>query len=161
MVEFDQMWFIFQHSLPCCPQNSSIGVTALGFLWNRSSHPDPRKSPQLQIWPRAHHCSVSVRYCFPAKCFFHVGEQKIVRWCQIRRILRMIIHFKATVTHSSQCNHRLLCSSTVLVKQDSLCQFSRPSQKCLQNYFSKSWVTYPVWVYLEGINAVSIRNGWI
>ena len=27
--------------------------------------------------------------------------------------------------------------------------------------FSKSWMVYPVWVYLEGNNAVSIRKGWI
>ena len=33
--------------------------------------------------------------------------------------------------------------------------------KCLYFYFSKSWITYPVWVYLEGNNTVSIRKGWI
>ena len=34
LVEFDKMWFIFQafqHSLPCSPYTSSIGVAALGF----------------------------------------------------------------------------------------------------------------------------------
>ena len=35
----------------------------------------------------------------------------------------------------------------VQVKQDSLCQFFRPFTKCLLYYFSKSWITYPVWVY--------------
>ena len=30
MVESDQMWFIFQHSLPGDPHTSSIGVAALG-----------------------------------------------------------------------------------------------------------------------------------
>ena len=54
-VEFDQILFIFQHSLPCSPHTSSIGVAALGFLWYRNSHPDPQESPQLQIWP--HHRS--------------------------------------------------------------------------------------------------------
>ena len=98
------MWFIFQHSLPCSPQTSSISVEALGFPWYRSSHPDPRKksSPAGMV-------SSSVQYCFPAKFFFHVGEQKIVRWCQIRRIWRVINQFKATVTHNSHCNHRLVC----------------------------------------------------
>ena len=58
-----------------------------------------------------------VRYCFLAKCFvFLCWEQKIVRWCQIRRIWGVINQFKVTVTHSSHCNHRLLCSSIVLVK---------------------------------------------
>ena len=45
----------FQHSLPCGPHTSSISVADLGFLWYRSSHSDPQKSPQLQIWP--HHQS--------------------------------------------------------------------------------------------------------
>ena len=47
------MWLSFQHSLLCGPHTSSIGVAALGFPWYRSSHRNPRKSPQLQIWP--HH----------------------------------------------------------------------------------------------------------
>ena len=38
----------------------------------------------------------------------------------------------------------------VLVKQDSPHQFSRLSTKCLLYHFSKSWITYPVWVKLEG-----------
>ena len=29
------------------------------------------------------------------------------------------------------------------------------------NYFSKSWITYPMWVYLEGNNAVNIRKDLI
>ena len=49
-----QIWpnmVYFQHCLPCGPLTSSIRVAALGFLWYRSSHPDPQKSPKLQIWP--------------------------------------------------------------------------------------------------------------
>ena len=56
----------------------------------------------------------------PSQMFFvHVGEQKIVRWCQIRRIWwvinpgLVINQFKATVTHNSHCNHRLVCRSIV------------------------------------------------
>ena len=45
------------------------------------------------------------------------------RWCQIRRVWRVI---KATVMHNSHCNHRLVCRIIVLLKQDSLGQFSRP-----------------------------------
>ena len=41
----------FQHSLLCGPHTSSIHVGALGFPWYKSSHPVPRKSPQIQIWP--------------------------------------------------------------------------------------------------------------
>ena len=101
LVKFNQMWFIFQNSLPCGPHTSSIGVAALGFPWYKSFHPDLQKG-------------------------FHVGEQKIIRWCQLWRIWRVINQCKATVTHSSLCNHRLVCRSIVLVKLDSLCQFSRP-----------------------------------
>ena len=123
MVEFDQMWFtcIFQHtcSLPCSPHTSSIGVAELGFPQYRSSHPDPQKSPQLKIWPHYSSNTASQQ----SVVFFQVGEQKIVRWCQTRRIWKVINQFKAKVTHSSHCNHRLVCRSIVLVKQDSLCQF--------------------------------------
>ena len=96
----------------------------------------------------------------PSQVFFHVGEQKIVRWCQIRGPWRVINQFKATVTPSSHCNHRLVCRSIVLVKQDSLCQFSRPINVLslvllfkVLNYLSS------VGLYLEGNNAVSIRKG--
>ena len=49
LVEFDQMWFIFQHSLPCCPHTFAISIAALGVVLYRRSHPYPQKSPQLQI----------------------------------------------------------------------------------------------------------------
>ena len=51
--------------------------------------------------------------------------KKIVKWCQIRRKWKVINQFKATVMHSSHCNHWLVCRSSVLAKQDSLRQFSR------------------------------------
>ena len=54
--------------------------------------------------------------------FFNLGEQKIVKWCHIRRIWRVT----ATAMYSIHRNHRLVCRSIVLVKQDSICQFSRP-----------------------------------
>ena len=38
------------------------------------------------------------------------------------------------------------------------CQILSIFTKCLKCYFSKSWITYPAWVYLEGNNAVSIRK---
>ena len=49
-----------------------------------------------------------------------------VRWCQIRRIWRVINQLKPTVTYSSHCNPKPVCRSIVLVKQDSLRQISRP-----------------------------------
>ena len=141
-VEFDQMWFLFQHSLPCGPHTSSIGVGALGFLWCRSSHSDFPKGPKLQIWSR-HRLKL-----LPSQVFLSCwGTEN--RWYQIRRLWRVINQFKATVTHSSHCKHRLVCRSIVLVKQDSLHQFARTFMKCSSTYyFSKSWITYPVYVFL-------------
>ena len=89
--------FIFQHSPPqqCC----STWIPTV-------YHPDPQKKSST-----ADMTSSSVRYCFPAKCIIHAGEQKLVRWCHIMRIWRVIKQFKATITHSSHCNHRLVCRS--------------------------------------------------
>ena len=61
-----------QHSLPCSPHTSSIGVAALGFLWYGSSHPDPRKSPELQIRP--HHQSDHASQ--PSVFFFMLRNRK-------------------------------------------------------------------------------------
>ena len=36
--------------------------------------------------------------------FFHVGEQKLVSWCQIGRIWRVINQIKAAVMQISHCN---------------------------------------------------------
>ena len=132
MVEFDQVWFIL----------FNIVSPALGFPWYISSHPDPPKESST-----ADMTSSLIRYCFPVtQVLFHVGERKIVRWCQIRKIWRVINQFKATVTHNSHWNHRLVCRSIVLVTRDSLRQFSGRFEMSLQYYFSKSWITYPVWV---------------
>ena len=95
--EFDQIWFIFQHSLPCGPHTSSIRVAVLGFLWYRSSHPNPKKVLSCR-------CDLIIG---PILLPSHVGEEKIVRWCQIRRTWRVINQFKATVTHSSHCKPQI------------------------------------------------------
>ena len=63
------MAFIFQHSLPCGPHASSIGVCSAWILWYRSSHPDPREKKGSST---ADMTSSLVRYCFPAKCCFVV-----------------------------------------------------------------------------------------
>ena len=116
----------FQHSVPCSPFTSPIDVELL-FPWCRSLAPilileKILKRPDTASKP----------------CFFHVREQKRVTWCQIRRIWRVVNKFKATFTHSGHYNHRIVCRSNVLVKQDS---YSLPSR--LRNasyyYFSKSY----------------------
>ena len=95
-------------------------VLQLGFPWYRNSHPDPRK--KVLNWG---YDLVIGLIVLPSMCFFHVKrEQKLVRWCQIMIIWRAINQFKATVTHSSHSNHKLVSRSIVLVKQDSLRQYS-------------------------------------
>ena len=109
--------YFFRHSLPCGPHTSSTGVAALGFPWYGSSHPDPQKSPQLQIWP--HHLSDTASQpsvwfsCWGTWNSQMVPNQENVEGDQP-------VKFKATVMHSSHCNHRLVHRSIVLVKQDSL-----------------------------------------
>ena len=99
----------FQHSLPCSPHASSIGVATLGFPWYRSSLPDPRKRPQLQILP--HYWSKKEN----SKMVLNQENMESDQPVQSHSIM-----------HSKHCNHRLVCRSIVLVKQDSLCQLSRP-----------------------------------
>ena len=112
------------------------------------------------IWP--HHRSDTVIAFSQVLLFVHVGGQKTVRWYQIRRIWRVINHFKATVTYNTQyCNHRLVCRSIVLVKTGLPSSVFQAVLKFLQYYFWKSLITYSVWAYLEGNNAVSIRKCWI
>ena len=138
MVEFDQMLF----SLPCGLNTSSISVA---FLWYRSKLSSSSSKKFSKFCRYMYMTSSPVRYCFPAKCcfFINIREQKIVRWCQIRKIWRVINQFKATVMHSSHCNHRLVCMSIVLVKQDSLRQVfqavSEMSQQCSTYYFSSPY----------------------
>ena len=102
MVEFDQMWFIFQHSLPCGPHTSYIHIAALGFPWYRSSHPDPQKK---NLKWRSNLIIDPIQ--LPSRVVFSWWET--VRWCQIRRMWRMLNQFKATLTYNNHCNLRLVC----------------------------------------------------
>ena len=78
MIEFDQMWFIFQFILPCGRHNLSSVFQRLDSCSIEALIVILEKKPQSS----ADMTSSSVRYCFPAKCFFHVEEQKIVRFPQ-------------------------------------------------------------------------------
>ena len=157
------MRFIFQHTPlwsthffhQCC--STWIPITI-------ETH--PRKSPELQIDIMYNVCDLIIGhlvwYCFLSNAF---GGQKIISWCQSSRRWRVINQFRETVMPNSHCYYRLVCRSIVLVEQDSLRPFgSFPGRsEMFLNYLNpeKSWITYPVWVYLEGNNAVSIRKTWI
>ena len=84
MVKLDQM-FVFQHSLHCGPHTffasalqclDSCGKEALILIFEK-------KILNCRLWP--HQRSDTA---FQPSGFFHVREQKIVRWCQIRRMWR-------------------------------------------------------------------------
>ena len=109
MVEFDQMWFIFQLVSPAVHTLLPSVLQRLD-SYGREVLILTRKSPQPQIWP--HHW---IKYCFPARCFcfFHVGEQRIVRWCQFRRIWRVINHLNATVMQTAAIATRDLCAGAL------------------------------------------------
>ena len=77
----------------------------------------------------------------------HVPQALAEQWAPGRMMCALTSFCRAHNEIRRIWNHRLVCRSIVLVKQDSLCQFSRQFMKCL---------TYPVWVYLEGNNGVSI-----
>ena len=89
MVEFDQTWFIFQYS-PLRSTHFSIGVLN---CW---------------IWP---HRSATASQ----PSVFHVGEQKIIRWCQISHAQRPLQPQNCVQGH---------CETGLLR------QFSRPFTKC-------------------------------
>ena len=109
-------------------QTSSIVLQRLDSFGIECSPPDPRK-----VINSKYDLIIGPILLPAARCcvFFNVGERKIVRWCQIRRIWRVIDQSPVSVKHISHCNHRLVCRSIVLVKQDSLRQFSKPSPKFL------------------------------
>ena len=106
MVKFDQTWFIFQHCLPCGPNTFSICVAALGFLWFRSSHPDPQKSPETADMTLS-----SVQYCFSSQVFFSCWEtennQMVPNQENMEGGQPVQSHNHCKI---SNCNHRLVCS---------------------------------------------------
>ena len=124
MVELDQIWFVFQHSLPCSPHTSSIGIAALGFQWYRSSHPDPQKSPKLQIWP---HCRTDAAF---KPCVFSCWGTEIFRISDGAKSGE----YGGWSTSSKLQSHTAAIATTDLCagalswwKQDSLCQFFKMS----------------------------------
>ena len=97
-----------------------------------------------------------VWYCFWAKCFSCWGTEN--RWCQIRRIWT-----------SSKPQSRTAAIATADLCAGALSWWNRTLfisfpvrfEMSLVQLFWKFWISYPMWVYLEGNNAVSIRRGWI
>ena len=147
------MWFIFQHSLPCGPHTSSIGVAELvshGII-----------EALVLILEKVLNCRYDLIICLillPSQELFFSGYGTENRWCQIRRIWRVINQFKATVMNSSHCKHRLVCMSTVLVlKQDSPHQFSSPE------LLSQFWFMKEIMQLISGkveFNACQVSLLW-
>ena len=135
MVEFDQMWFIFQHnySLPCGPHTSFILCCSawIPLIFDIEA--------LILILAKVLNCrymtSSSVRYCFPAakkgfSCWGTENSQMVPNQENMEADQPVRIH-----SHAQQplqvCNHRLVCRSIVLVKQDSLRQFLGRSEMSL------------------------------
>ena len=67
------------------------------------------------------------------------------RWCQIRKMWKVINQFKAIVTHSCHCNHIPVCRSIVLTKQDSLRHFYRPFWlDCISQLPKQVGIEFPI-----------------
>ena len=137
-------------------RTSSTGVALLGFLWYRSSHPDPGKSPQLQIWP--HHLSDIPSKPSVSSCWGTESSQMMPNQENTEGDQPVQSH-----SHTQQPLQPLTCVQEHCPGETGLPlsvfqAISEMSQIPLQvlNYL------YPVWVYLvQGNNAVSIRKGWI
>ena len=160
------MWFIFNiqnHVVsPAVHILLPSVLQCLDSFGIRSSHPDPRKSTQLQIQCMT---SSSVWYCFPAKCFvlfcfFHVWEQKVDDaksgefwgW--------------STSSKPQSCTAAMIAAQICVQKHcprwwtsTFFVSFSGHFELSLVLLFNV--LKYPTWVYLERNNAVSIRKGWI
>ena len=110
----------------CGPHSSSIGVAVLSFPW--CSHPDPEKV---------------------LNCIYDLIIGPVLLPSQVfSRICRVINQLKGKVTHSNHSNRKHVCRSIVLMKQDSLPQFSRLFWDDWLDCFrtgSKSWHSIPHW----------------
>ena len=141
---------------------SRAAHTQYAYIWK---YPPPWEKISSRTWKKSSTADMTswlVQYCFPAKCFFHVGEQKRVWWCQIRRIWRVSTSSKQSYTAAIATTE--LCAGALSWWNRTLCQFS----KLFWNFSSTTCTcTFqrpklnPLWVYLQGNNVVSIRKGWI
>ena len=77
--------FGFDFNIVSTPPTAAFNIRLPSVLQRLESrgNPDPRISLQLTMLPTDLTSSL-VRYCFPAKCCFHAGEQKIIRWLPIQ-----------------------------------------------------------------------------
>ena len=98
----------------------------------------------------------SVRYCFPVKWGFFVLGTENSQMVPNQEDWELEQPVQSHSHAQQPLQPQTVCRSIVLVKQDSLRQFFRPFTKCPAGLLSKS--PYPVWVYLEGNNAVIIRK---
>ena len=92
MIEFDQICFIFQHSLPCGPHTSSISVAALSLPWYI-------EALILILEKVLGNCKIMTSssadtYCFPAKWVFMLGNRKYADGAKSGEYAGVIKQFK-------------------------------------------------------------------
>ena len=103
MVEFDQMLFIFQHSLPCGPHTSSIGFAMLGFPWYiiEAIILILKKCPQLQIWP--HHWSDTTSQSSVFLCWGTENSQMVPNQENINQLSAKLQSCTAAIATTDLC----------------------------------------------------------
>ena len=164
MVKFDQMWFIFQHSLPgapwsthffhqCCSVLILCGIEAFILILKKvlncmtlSSRSDTASHPSV------------IFSCWGSENSHMVPNQENVEGDQPAPS-----HSHVHVQQPLQPQTRVQLS-IVLVKQDSLRQFSRLFWNVFSKLLSKvlNYFNYPDgFIWKETILTVSIRKGWI
>ena len=141
----------------CGPHTSSISVAALGFPCYRSSHPHPRKKSSI-----ADMTSSSVWYCFPSKWGFSCqgteNSQMVPNQENMEGDQPVQSHGHAQQPLQPQTCVQEHCPSETGFP---LSVFHAVHEMCLVLLFKALTYPYPVWFYLEGNNAVSIKKGWI
>lgn len=101
-------WVLFQHSPPLRFTHFFHMCCSAWLTFVKRFHPVSQLSYQQRICH--HHCDTGSN-----QFSFHIREQIIVRWNKIKRMGRIIIQFKATITQSRYWNKEL--------KQDPFRQF--------------------------------------
>ena len=113
---------------------------------------DPQKSPQVQI-----HCMTS-----------SASQQSVFFSCWGTEYSQMVPKQEnmdgdqpvQSHSHAQQPLQPQTCVQEHCPGEVGLPSSVFRSRNVSSATFSKSWITYPMWVYLKGNSAVSIRKGW-
>ena len=137
----------FNISLSCGPHTSSISVAALGFLWYRSFH------IFILILEKVLNCRYDLiiigPILLPSQVYFHVGgkenSQMVPNQENMQGDQPVQSHSHAQQPLQPQTSVQEHCPGETGLPSSVF----QTVLKCLYYFFSKSWITYQVWVYLK------------